>query len=355
MPPKSPPIERVGSEIDPVSRCGRKPTPVQAPDSSGAPHPVLQAACDLIPLEESPTPHVRLHPVLANGDLRSRYLADPEVNIPRSLFSTSASSSSPASVRLEHPARFQNNASSTPETNDQHVSMFSRTLLAGLFMNEIDAEIAAQSELHHGHLLKDGEEHTVFGGHRRISAYASKDSEPAEVPSVRKLAAALQGEIEIAEKVQVELRKRVQNSKTSHQAKAMISSSNLRELAIAEANARVQAFRDTPEYASYQNNQDFVFSNPQRRNSAAKDRVASFRKTPAWTRYAADLALILEYGDTEDVEIITESYPRRDSSASRSLPIDRQVSSQRKPRAVGPWAQVWSSLGKNQVKQEMWD
>ena len=94
----------------------------------------------------------------------------------------------------------------------------------------------------------------------------------------------------------------------SHHDMAKVSISNLRELTVAEANARIQAFRASSEYQVYHIEQKRIFDRPWRANATAKNRVAEFKRGPSWKSYAADVALILEHGDANDVAVISASY-----------------------------------------------
>lgn len=317
-------------------------------------HPVLRTALDYIPIKR-PERLLRLHPAIASADLRSRYLSDPEVNIPRPLFSSRNSRVSSTGVNSAKERHAEEPASSDSETETE-ISLQTSTAstpstLADTVMKEIDAEISAQID---AQILQDWYIHDITAAARtsRTDYDDHEELEP-EFSNTQTRIIDLRAELE-AEDVQLELRKKVGNLQSPKYRMVKISSSNLRALAVAEAFARVQTFKASTDYLDYQEDQELIFNSPQRHNLAAKERVAEFKETPLWTRYAADLALILEHGDTEDVENITDCDSRRASSMAPSSPIVREVS-QPRLRRVGPWAQTWSSLGKTMEKAEMWD
>ncbi|KAG7006059.1 hypothetical protein G7Y79_00016g040440 [Physcia stellaris] len=327
----------------------------QSEEANFALHPVLQAAVDQVPIER-PEHLVRLHPAIANADLRSRYLTDPEVNIPRSLFSspTSRDSSISESSSQQMDAKESISSGSETVTSLQTDAAPASSTLAEMLTKEIDAEISAQLDAQD---LQDWDIYDITAAgtsqnYNDNAAYSDKKGEP-DVANLQPSISGLKAELR-TENVQVELRNKIGASNSPRYKMVKISSSNLRALAVAEAFARVQTFKASREYLTYQQDQELIFSNPHQRNAVAKHRLAEIKKTPAWTRYAADLALVLEHGDAEDVENVTDYDSRRASSTTPSSPAIGEL---RKPRLrrVGPWMQTWSSLGKTMEKAEMWD
>lgn len=318
-------------------------------------HPVLQSAIDQVPIER-PERLVRLHPAIANADLRSRYLTEPEVIIPRPLFSTPAFRNSSSSVSSTQQRHAKESVSSGPETvtSLQFNAAPTSSALAGILTREIDAEISAQLDAQD---LQDWDIYDITATEASQEssddpAYGDRKGE-LDFAALQPRVSGLKAELR-TENVQVELRKKVGASKRSKYKMVKISSSNLRALAVAEAFVRVQTFKASTEYLTCQQDQELIFRNPHQRNAVAKHRLAEIKKSPAWTRYAADLALILEHGDTEDVENVTDHDSRRASSTTPSSPAIGELR-QPRLRRVGPWTQTWSSLGKTMEKAEMWD
>ncbi|KAL8788401.1 MAG: hypothetical protein Q9195_007319 [Heterodermia aff. obscurata] len=282
-----------------------------------------------------PEYHIRIHPVLANADLRSRYSTDPEVHVPRPLFSSSNSERSFTAVSSSYRGNKGKCSSSTAGTSAVDSLEPHSSPIAKAVMDEIDAEIAIRLDNQEGN-----------------SEDESDDSEAQEMqmPQVRGLFLApktLATETEALNQVHVPA--------ASHHDMAKVSIRNLRELMVAEANARVQAFKASSDYERYQCEQKRIFEHPWQANAAAKDRVAEFKRTSSWTRYAADVALILEHGDASDVAIISGSPSPRSSPTIAETSADGTASGKPRQRYKGPVTQMWASLGSTRTKEEMWD
>ena len=220
-------------------------------------------------------------------------------------------------------------------------------------MDEIDAEISIRLN-DQGQPQKMEYETEAKGAWEDESEEKSDGSEAQEmqVPETRGLSLMSKPRISTAE---TEASSRVPVLRASHHEIAKVSISNLRELTVAEANARVQAFRASADYLSYQSEQNSIFENPRQANAAAKNRVAEYKRTPSWTCYAADVALILEHGDESDVAIISGSHSSRSSSNTPEAFGDGAVSGKPRQRYKGPVTQTWASIGANRTKEEMWD
>ena len=220
-------------------------------------------------------------------------------------------------------------------------------------MDEIDAEISIRLD-DQGHPQKMKCETEAKGGWEDDSEEKPDGSgaQEMQVQETRGLSLTPKPKISTAE---TEASSQVPVLRASHHEMAKVSIGNLRELTVAEANARVQAFKASSDYQCYQSEQKRIFENPQRANAAAKERVAEYKRTPFWTRYAADVALILEHGDESDVAIISGSHSPRISSNTREAFADGAVSGKPKQRYKGPVAQVWASLGANRTKEDTWD
>ena len=213
-------------------------------------------------------------------------------------------------------------------------------------MDEIDAEISIRLD-DQGHPQKIKCETEAKGGWEDGS-----EVQEMQVPETRGLFLTPKRKVSTAK---AEASSRVPILRASHHEMAKVSIGNLRELTVAEANARVQAFRASSDYESYQSEQKRIFENPQRANAAAKDLVAEYKRTPSWIRYAADVALILEHGDESDVAIISGSHSPRSSSNMPEAFADGAASGKPRQRYEGPVTQIWASLGANRMKEEMWD
>ncbi|CAF9932205.1 MAG: hypothetical protein HETSPECPRED_008297 [Heterodermia speciosa] len=309
-------------------------------------HPVLTTAYDLEPIAR-PEYHIRIHPVLANADLRSRYLADPEVHVPRPLFTSSKSRGSSSVVSSSYEGSKGKSRSSTIETSVVDSFTPSSSPMAKAIMDEIDAEIAIRMD-NQGRPQRTSREAEAKDNNTEKSD--GSEAQEMQMPEVRGLF--LKPKSSTPE---TEASNQAQIPAASHHGMAKVSISNLKELTVAEANARIQAFRASSDYQSYRREQKRIFDSPRRANAAAKDRVAEFKKTPSWTRYTADVALILEHGDASDVAIISGSHSPRTLSSMPKAPAGGAASEKPRRRYQGPVTQMWASFGANRRKEEMWD
>ena len=305
-------------------------------------HPVLTAAYDLEPAAR-PEYHIRIHPALANADLRSRYSTDPEVHVPRPLFSSSNSQGPSSSISSSDRVSKGKSRSSTTGTSVADSIAPSSSSRAKAIMDEIDAEISIRRD-NQGRPLWMNCDAATKSGHEDI-----EEKSDMQMPDIRELFSAPKPPTESKVPTQAQV------PATSQHGMAKVSISNLRELTVAEANARVQAFKASSDYQSYRSEQKSIFENPRRANAAAKERVAEFKTTPSFTRYAADLALILEHGDENDVAIISMSHSSRTSPTMPNALADGTAAGKRRQRFQGPLTQIWTELGSNRAKEEMWD
>ena len=107
------------------------------------------------------------------------------------------------------------------------------------------------------------------------------------------------------------------------------------ELAVADANARVQRFKVSYDYLAYANDRSFreriSRTHPHLQLVRAKGRIAAFENSQAYRQHQEDLALILKYGDAYDVAIVS----------------DRELveKSESKKRVEGRWSKQWKDLG----------
>ena len=271
-------------------------TPLHAPRHEIVLHPALRGVYNL-PYNNT-GPHIRLHPVLANADLHSRYVTDPEIVVPRSLFVTSGYPLSSTNTRADGTR-----ASLPIDTELEHSSRNSSTSLIKLLMAEMDAELAVQTlakyrvDMHTDHKMES--QKTI-----------------ARAPTLPASMVSLASDPEISGSKPPSTQKHVHTLRLSRHRIAKSSVSNLKELAIAEAVARVVSFKDSPDYADYQVDQDLIFDIPEQSNTAAKHRCVQFKETASFAKYAACIMLILEHGDMVDIEIITEPESRRSTAGT---------------------------------------
>ena len=346
----SPPV--ADSETEAPSNLRTSPyfPTFKAPRREQILHPVLIKAYDLEPIAR-PEYHIRLHPVLANADLRSRYLTDPEVHVPRPLFNSSDSRRSSTSVGSSNRTSNGNCRSSTVGTSvADSIDPYSSPI-AKAIIDEIDAEIAIRLNKK-VRPQRNKVETEIKDGWEDDSEEKPDGREAREMQTPEMRGSSVKPEIST---IQTEASSQSQMLAASRHEIAKVSISNLKELTVAEANARVQAFKASSDYQTYQSEQKRIFGSPWCANAAAKDLVAAFKREPSWTRYAADLTLILEHGDANDVAIISGLHSPLSSSLMPQGSADGVASGKpRQQRYKGPWTEMWASLGANR-KEEMWD
>ena len=284
---------------------------VKAPQREKILHPVLMTAYVLEPLAR-PEYHIRLHPVLACADLRSRYSSDPEVHIPRPLSNSSDSRRSSTSAGSTYRRSKGKRGSSTIGTSVADSIEHESSPIARAIMDEIDAEIAIRLS-NTGQPQRTREESEMNDWEDNSEEKPNgREAREMQRPEMRGLFVPHKPDVFAT---QTAASNQSQLPADSQHIMARVSISNLRELTVAEANARVQAFRASSEYQVYHSEQKRIFDRPWCAHATAKDRVAEFKSTPSWRRYAADVALILEHGDANDVAIISASHSSPSSSA----------------------------------------
>ena len=357
FPPSSPwprlssPVRDSETEAPSTLRTGPYFPTFKAPQREQILHPALTRAWDLEPIAR-PEYHIRLHPVLANADLRSRYSTDPEVHVPRPLFSTSDSRRFPASVGSSNRRSNGKCRSSTIGTSVADSTDLYSSPIAKAIMDEIDAEIAIRLDKNGRPQRSKGETEMKDGwkndGEEKPNG---SEAQKMQMPEMRGLSVVPKPKISTT---QTEASNQSQLLAASHHEMAKISISNLRELTVAEANARVQAFKASSDYQVYESEQKRIFDSPWCANAAAKDRVAEFKREHSWIRYAADLALILEHGDANDVATISASHSPRSSSTMPKDSADGVAFGKPRRRYKGQLTQMWASLGANRT-EKMWD
>lgn len=262
-------------------------------------YPSLTSAQDLDPPDKVHENLVRLHPALANAQSSFTYATDPEGLLPRPLFSSPGSRRSASSKGSDYRTRMQDYVGNTPATSIQGMK-HSRPNLVKIMLAELDAELEALSCY-----PKRQEKGHGSGGANPFDQYAYTDDLVERGPSIREMLNELTGGVDAANNHLNQVRELVSTRKDRKLAMAESSTSNFKELRAVVASARIQSFKTSSEYLAYQKDQGLISSLPLRQSSAAIERVADFKSTPSWRQYEADLTLVLDFGDSNDMEMIS--------------------------------------------------